>query len=79
MVVLFTSNVVLPCAVVELATVVKELRRGYTWQGRVLRYAEVQAARSGPTAPEASDHQPANGTEKAGTISATSSSTQSSG
>jgi molecular chaperone GrpE len=26
-------------------TVVKELRRGYTWQGRVIRYAEVQAAR----------------------------------
>jgi molecular chaperone GrpE len=36
--------------VVELAdhkpgTVVKELRRGYTWRGRVIRYAEVQAAR----------------------------------
>jgi molecular chaperone GrpE len=28
-------------------TVVKELRRGYTWRGRVLRYAEVQAVRSG--------------------------------
>ena len=25
-------------------TVVKELRRGYTWKGRLLRYAEVQAA-----------------------------------
>src|SRR5262249_11029972 len=25
-------------------TVVKELRAGYTWKGRVLRYAEVQAA-----------------------------------
>jgi molecular chaperone GrpE len=27
-------------------TVVKELRRGYTWKGRVIRYAEVQAVRS---------------------------------
>jgi molecular chaperone GrpE len=26
-------------------TVVKELRRGYTWKGRVIRYAEVQAVR----------------------------------
>lgn len=26
--------------------VVEELRRGYTWRGRVLRYAEVRAARS---------------------------------
>jgi molecular chaperone GrpE len=26
-------------------TVVKELRRGYTWKGRVVRYAEVQAVR----------------------------------
>jgi len=26
-------------------TVVKELRRGYTWRGRVIRYAEVQAVR----------------------------------
>ena len=25
-------------------TVVKELRSGYTWKGRLLRYAEVQAA-----------------------------------
>ena len=57
-------------------TVTKELRRGYTWRGRVLRYAEVQAVRSGPTLPEASDHQPANGTETTGTISAASSSTQ---
>jgi molecular chaperone GrpE len=30
-------------------TVVKELRRGYTWRGRVIRYAEVQAVRSGLT------------------------------
>ena len=27
-------------------TVVKELRRGYTWKGRVIRYAEVQAVRT---------------------------------
>ncbi len=27
-------------------TVVKELRRGYTWKGRVIRFAEVQAVRS---------------------------------
>jgi molecular chaperone GrpE len=33
--------------------VTKELRRGYTWRGRVLRYAEVQAARSSPSLPEA--------------------------
>jgi molecular chaperone GrpE len=26
-------------------TVVKELRRGYTWKGRLIRYAEVQAVR----------------------------------
>jgi molecular chaperone GrpE len=34
-------------------TVVKELRRGYTWRGRVIRYAEVQAVRSGVTQPAA--------------------------
>ena len=34
-------------------TVVKELRRGYTWRGRVLRFAEVQAVRSGITLPAA--------------------------
>jgi molecular chaperone GrpE len=28
--------------------VVDEVRRGYTWQGRVLRYAEVRAARERP-------------------------------
>jgi molecular chaperone GrpE len=27
--------------------VIKELRRGYTWRARVIRYAEVQAVRSG--------------------------------
>ena len=26
-------------------TVAKELRRGYTWRGRVIRFAEVQAVR----------------------------------
>jgi molecular chaperone GrpE len=30
-------------------TVVKELRRGYTWRGRVIRYAEVQATRTAPS------------------------------
>jgi molecular chaperone GrpE len=30
-------------------TVVKELRRGYTWRGRLLRYAEVQAASTAGT------------------------------
>ena len=35
-------------------TVVKELRRGYTWRGRLIRYAEVQAVRGAwklPSAP----------------------------
>ena len=32
-------------------TVAKELRRGYTWRGRVFRYAEVQAVRSGRRCP----------------------------
>jgi molecular chaperone GrpE len=36
---------VVDCARGEPGTVVKELRRGYTWNGRVIRYAEVQAAR----------------------------------
>jgi molecular chaperone GrpE len=57
-------------------TVTKELRRGYTWRGRVLRYAEVQAVRSGLTLPEAGDQQPANGTETTGAIRAASSSNQ---
>jgi len=36
--------------------VVDEVRRGYTWRGRVLRFAEVRAARSAPApAPSASD------------------------
>ncbi len=26
--------------------VVEEIRRGYTWQGRLLRYAEVRASRT---------------------------------
>jgi molecular chaperone GrpE len=38
-------------------TVVKELRRGYTWKGRLIRCAEVQAVRGG--APEVSRmHEP---------------------
>lgn len=40
-------------------TVIKELRRGYTWRGRVIRYAEVQAVRSGLTLPTALDKTPA--------------------
>ena len=39
--------------------VVKELRRGYTWRGRVIRYAEVQAVRSGLTLPAAAGGQTA--------------------
>jgi len=35
-------------------TVVKELRRGYTWRGRVLRFAEVQATRTSRGTPRAS-------------------------
>jgi molecular chaperone GrpE len=38
-------------------TVVKELRSGYTWRGRVIRYAEVQAVRTGLTLPAAPDAQ----------------------
>jgi molecular chaperone GrpE len=29
-------------------TVIEELRRGYLWRGRVVRHAEVKAARGGP-------------------------------
>ncbi len=36
-------------------TVIKELRSGYTWRGRVIRYAEVEAVRSGLTLPPTSD------------------------
>ncbi len=38
-------------------TVLKELRSGYTWKGRLLRYAEVQAASvaSGGQRPQAGD------------------------
>jgi len=35
-------------------TVVKELRRGYAWRGRVIRFAEVQATRTAQTATRAS-------------------------
>jgi hypothetical protein len=34
--------------------VAKELRRGYTWRGRVIRYAEVQAVRT--SSQPAADH-----------------------
>jgi hypothetical protein len=50
-------------------TVTKELRRGYTWRGRVLRYAEVQAARGGLSLPEASDRQSVNGPENTRSVS----------
>jgi molecular chaperone GrpE len=33
--------------------VIEELRRGYLWRGRVLRYAEVRASRGGPEMTEA--------------------------
>jgi molecular chaperone GrpE len=55
-------------------TVTKELRRGYTWQGRLLRYAEVQAVRSGLTLPEAADPLTFHDPETMGTISAASAS-----
>ncbi len=48
--------------------VVKELRRGYTWRGRVIRYAEVQAARSGLSLPAAPPDRGARG-EAAGASS----------
>lgn len=48
-------------------TVTKELRRGYTWRGRLLRYAEVQAVRSGPTLPEPINRPSANGPDTTGT------------
>jgi molecular chaperone GrpE len=37
-------------------TVTKELRRGYKWRGRVLRFAEVQAVRTGLTISEPGDN-----------------------
>jgi molecular chaperone GrpE len=55
-------------------TVVKELRSGYTWKGRLLRYAEVQAASvlsgadrrsDGPAGPEDDDDE---GSDRAGDI-----------
>ncbi len=35
----------------QAGTVLKELRRGYTWRGRLIRFAEVQAIR-GAMGPE---------------------------
>jgi molecular chaperone GrpE len=40
-------------------TVIKELRKGYTWRGRVIRYAEVQAVRSGLAPPDLAGSTPA--------------------
>jgi molecular chaperone GrpE len=37
--------------------VVDEVRRGYTWRGRVLRYAEVRAARERAGRPAGEDHE----------------------
>lgn len=42
-------------------TVIEELRRGYLWRGRVLRFAEVRASRGGPE--PASDDDVAPGAE----------------
>jgi molecular chaperone GrpE len=39
-------------------TVAKELRRGYTWRGRLLRFAEVQAVRGSWEVPADSDEAP---------------------
>jgi molecular chaperone GrpE len=36
-------------------TVARELRRGYTWRGRVIRFAEVQAVRGASRSPSAPD------------------------
>jgi molecular chaperone GrpE len=40
-------------------TVVDELRPGYVWQGRVVRYAEVRATRAAPQVPEDAHQEPA--------------------
>ena len=50
-------------------TVAKELRSGYTWRGRVIRYAEVEAVRSGLTLPAAPDGLSLGGQPGAGTNS----------
>ncbi len=44
-------------------TVAKELRRGYTWRGRVIRFAEVQAVRGAWNSPSAPDDEEADETE----------------
>jgi molecular chaperone GrpE len=41
--------------------VVDEVRRGYTWRGRVLRYAEVRAARERASRPALEDDGEADG------------------
>jgi molecular chaperone GrpE len=44
-------------------TVAKELRRGYTWKGRVIRFAEVQAVRGAWRSPSAPDDENADESE----------------
>jgi len=40
-------------------TVVEEIRPGYAWRGRVVRYAEVRATRAAPQHPDDEDVEPA--------------------
>ena len=40
-------------------TVVEEIRPGYVWRGRVVRYAEVRATRAAPQHPDGEDEEPA--------------------
>jgi molecular chaperone GrpE len=40
-------------------TVVEEIRPGYAWRGRVVRYAEVRATRAAPQHPDGEDEEPA--------------------
>jgi hypothetical protein len=55
-------------------TVTKELRRGYTWRGHVLRYAEVQAVRSGASLTDASARPQVNGPQSTARVPADSAS-----
>jgi molecular chaperone GrpE len=71
---LMTVLEVVDAAGLAPGTVTRELRRGYTWRGRVLRYAEVQAVRTGLNLPEAGREPSPNGPDASGTISAASSS-----
>jgi molecular chaperone GrpE len=47
-------------------TVVSELRRGYTWRGRVLRFAEVQATRTPASTTHTSGDEAATQTDEVG-------------